>query len=33
MSGEFLKMKPGENIIEWSGNVTKLEIKINEMWL
>ncbi|RMD03246.1 phage tail protein [Clostridium autoethanogenum] len=33
MSGEFLKMKSGENIIEWSGNVTKLEIKINEMWL
>lgn len=33
MSGEFLKLKPGENIIEWSGNVTKLELLPNWRWL
>ena len=33
MSGEFLKMKPGENIIEWSGNVTKVELLPNWRWL
>lgn len=33
MSGEFLKIKPGENIIEWSGNVTKVELLPNWRWL
>lgn len=33
MSGEFLKMKLGENIIEWSGNVTKVELLPNWRWL
>lgn len=33
MSGEFLKMKSGENIIEWSGNVTKVEFLPNWRWL
>lgn len=33
MSGGFLKLKPGENIIEWSGNVTKLEVLPNWRWL
>lgn len=33
MSGEFLKLKSGENIIEWSGNVTKTEIIPNWRWL
>jgi predicted phage tail component-like protein len=33
MSGEFLKMKSGENIIEWSGNVTKVELLPNWRWL
>lgn len=33
MSGEFLKMKPGENIIEWSGGVTKVELLPNWRWL
>lgn len=33
MTGEFLKLKPGENIIEWSGNVTKIELLPNWRWL
>lgn len=33
MSGEFLKIKPGENIIGWSGNVTKVELLPNWRWL
>lgn len=33
MSGEFLKLKPGENIIEWSGGVTKIELLPNWRWL
>lgn len=33
MNGEFLKLKPGENIIEWGGNVTKAEIVPNWRWL
>jgi len=33
MSGGFLKMKPVENIIEWSGNVTKVELLPNWRWL
>lgn len=33
MIGEFLKLKPGENIIEWSGSVTKVEILPNWRWL
>ncbi|MVX64222.1 phage tail protein [Clostridium chromiireducens] len=33
MSGEFLKLKPGENIIEWSGNITKIELLPNWRWL
>lgn len=33
MTGEFLKLKSGENIIEWSGSVTKAEIIPNWRWL
>jgi putative phage tail component, N-terminal domain len=33
MTGEFLKLKPGENIIEWSGSVTKVELLPNWRWL
>jgi predicted phage tail component-like protein len=33
MTGEFLKLKPGENIIEWSGSVTKVEVIPNWRWL
>ncbi|NRY61517.1 distal tail protein Dit [Clostridium beijerinckii] len=33
MSGEFLRLKLGENIIEWSGNVTKIELLPNWRWL
>lgn len=33
MSGEFLKLKPGENTIEFSGSVTKVEILPNWRWL
>lgn len=33
MSGEFLKLSPGENIIQWVGNVTKIEILPNWRWL
>lgn len=33
MIGEFLKLKPGENVIEWSGNVTKVELLPNWRWL
>ncbi|WP_373845110.1 distal tail protein Dit [Clostridium sp.] len=33
MSGEFLKLKPGQNTIEWSGGVTKVELLPNWRWL
>lgn len=33
MTGEFLKLKSGENIIEWSGNIIKVEIEPNWRWL
>lgn len=33
MTGEFLKLKPGENIIELSGSVTKIELLPNWRWL
>lgn len=33
MTGEFLKLKPGGNIVEWSGAVTKVEILPNWRWL
>ena len=33
MTGEFLKMKPGENVMEWSGGVTKVELLPNWRWL
>ncbi|WP_411679844.1 distal tail protein Dit [Clostridium thailandense] len=33
MSGEFLKLKPGKNVIEWSGGVTKIELLPNWRWL
>ena len=33
MTGEFLKLKPGENIIEWSGSITKVELLPNWRWL
>ncbi len=31
--GEFLKLKPGENIIEWIGSITNLKIKYRETYL
>ncbi|MFL0196262.1 hypothetical protein ACJDU8_11920 [Clostridium sp. WILCCON 0269] len=33
MTGEFLKLKPGQNIIEWSGSATKVELLPNWRWL
>ncbi|WP_333861422.1 hypothetical protein [Clostridium sp.] len=33
MTGEFLKLKSGENTIEWSGGVTKVELLPNWRWL
>lgn len=33
MSGEFLKLKSGQNTIEWSGSVTKVELLPNWRWL
>lgn len=33
MTGEFLKLKPGQNIIEWNGGVTEVEIMPNWRWL
>ncbi|MHC6181003.1 hypothetical protein ACYUJ6_14335 [Clostridium sp. JNZ X4-2] len=29
MAGEFLKLKPGQNMIEWSGDVVKAELLPN----
>lgn len=31
--GEFLKLKPGENIVEWTGSITNLKIKYRETYL
>lgn len=33
MTGEFLKLKPGTNNIEWIGDVSKVEILPNWRWL
>ncbi|MGI6678456.1 MAG: distal tail protein Dit [Dehalobacterium sp.] len=33
MTGEFPLLKPGENTIIWTGNVTKLEVLPNWRWL
>lgn len=33
MTGKFPKLKPGENIIEWSGDVVKAELLPNWRWL
>ena len=33
MAGEFPKLKPGENIMEWSGDVVKAELLPNWRWL
>lgn len=33
MTGEFPKLKPGENIMEWSGDVVKAELLPNWRWL
>ena len=33
MSGEFPILKPGQNAISWSGNVTKVEVKPNWRYL
>lgn len=33
MAGEFPLLKTGENIISWTGNVTKLEVLPNWRWL
>ena len=33
MIGEFPLLKVGENIISFSGNVSKIEVKINEDWI
>lgn len=33
MNGEFIKLKPGINEIQWTGDVTKIEILPNWRWL
>nr|DAI97500.1 MAG TPA: distal tail protein [Caudoviricetes sp.] len=33
MAGEFPKLNPGQNIIEWSGDVVKAELLPNWRWL
>ena len=33
MIGEFPLFKVGENIISFSGNVSKIEVEINEAWI
>ena len=33
MSGEFPVLKPGQNAISWSGDVTKVEISPNWRYL
>lgn len=33
MSGEFPVLKPGQNVISWSGGVTKVEVKPNWRYL
>ncbi|MCH3964547.1 MAG: phage tail family protein [Clostridium sp.] len=33
MAGEFPKLKPGENIMEWNGDVVKAELLPNWRWL
>lgn len=33
MIGEFHVLKVGENIISFSENVTKVEVKVNEVWI
>ncbi|WP_373181208.1 distal tail protein Dit [Clostridium butyricum] len=33
MIGEFLAFKVGENAIGFSGNVSKVDVKINEVWI
>jgi predicted phage tail component-like protein len=33
MVGEFIKIKPGNNFIKWTGNVDKIEVIPNWRWL
>lgn len=33
MTGQFPTLKPGQNLIEWTGNVEKIEILPNWRWL
>jgi len=33
MIGEFPVFKVGENTIGFSGNVSKVEVRINEVWV
>ena len=33
MTGEFPRLKPGVNNIEWTGDVSKVEILPNWRWL
>lgn len=33
MIGEFPVFKVGENIIDFNGNVSKVEVKVNEVWI
>ncbi|WP_243447451.1 phage tail protein [Clostridium tetani] len=33
MIGEFPILKVGENIIGFSGNVGKVEVRVNEVWI
>lgn len=33
MTGEFPILKVGENVVSFSGNVSKVEVRVNEVWI
>ncbi|WP_242978495.1 hypothetical protein [Clostridium tetani] len=33
MIGEFPVLKVGENVVSFSGNVSKVEVWVNEVWV
>ena len=33
MGGEFPILQPGENVITWTGNLTKLKIQPESRWI
>lgn len=33
MIGEFLVFKLGENVISFSDNISKIEVRVNEGWI